>query len=107
MSAFYTSVLCYGSKIFYRGIDHTGKRVAYINKEYQPTLFLRSNKPSKFKTVKGENLEKINPGNIYETRQFVDRYKDVAGFEIFGNQRYEYVFISDAFLKKFIGTERR
>ena len=52
---------------------------------------------SKYKTLDGRNVERINPGTIKECRQFIERYDGVSGFEIFGNTNYVYQFINDAF----------
>jgi len=93
MKSFYTNVQCYGSKILFRGIEN-GLPIRR-KLDYNPTLFLASNKPSKHKTIHSENVEPIKPGNIYETKQFIEKYKNVDGFQIYGNQRFEYTFISD------------
>lgn len=93
MSDFYTNVQVYGSRILYRGIYSgrpTQKRI-----DYYPTVFVKSQKPTEYKTIHGEYVADVRPGNIRETRDFFKQYEDVDGFEIFGNQRYEYSFISD------------
>lgn len=93
MKDFYTNVQVYGSRILYRGV-HNGRRVR--NKvDYFPTLFVPSNKPTEFTTVTGDYLAEVKPGNIRECRDFVKQYEGVEGFKIYGNQKYEYTFISD------------
>lgn len=92
---FYTNVRVYGKYILYRGIEN-GKRIAR-RVEYRPTFFVPSNKKSKYKTLAGGNVEPIEPGNIYEAREFLERYRNVDTFPIFGNNRYEYTYISDLF----------
>lgn len=95
MSAFYTNVQVYGSKILYRGVQydsHEKKRI-----DYYPTVYVNSNKPTQFTTVHGEHVAEMNPGNIRETRDFFKQYEDVEGFKIYGNQRFEYSFISERF----------
>ena len=92
---FYTNVQLYGKSILYRGIED-GKRVAR-RVEYRPTFYVPSKSPSKFKTLGGDSVEPIEPGTITECRDFVERYKDVDTFPIYGNSRYQYAFISDEF----------
>ena len=92
---FYTNVRVYGKNILYRGIEN-GKRVAR-RVEYRPTFFVPSNKPSKYKTLAGQPVSPIEPGNIYEAREFLERYRNVDTFPIYGNNRYEYTYISDLF----------
>ena len=93
MKSFYTNVQVYGSKILYRGLRNGRKVLDRI--DYHPTLFVASNKPTKFKTVMGEYVSEIKPGTIRDCREFVKQYEDVDGFKIYGNQKYEYTFISD------------
>ena len=92
---FYTNVQLYGKTILYRGVQD-GKRVAR-RIEYKPTFYVPSNKPSEFKTLYGENVEPIEPGNISDCREFLEKYKDVETFPIYGNNRYEYAFLADEF----------
>jgi hypothetical protein len=93
MTDFYTNVQVYGSKILYRGIEN-GRKVRH-KVDYHPTLFVPSQKPTKFTTVLGQYVSPINPGTIRECRDFVRQYEDVQSFTIFGNQKYEYCFIAD------------
>lgn len=92
---FYTNVRLYGKNILYRGVEN-GKRIAR-RVEYRPTFFVPSNKKSKYKTLAGQNVEPIEPGNINDAREFLERYKNVDTFPIYGNNRYEYTYISDQF----------
>jgi DNA polymerase elongation subunit (family B) len=95
MMKFYTNVNVYGSKILYRGVEN-GRRIRH-KIDYHPTLFTPSQKPTKYTSIHGEYVDKINPGSIRECRDFVKMYEDVQGFKIYGNQRYEYSYISDNF----------
>lgn len=90
---FYTNVQNFGSKILYRGIEN-GRRITR-KLDYNPTLFLPSQKPTKFTTIKGEYVADINPGTIADCREFVKKYEDVENFKVYGNQKYEYCYISD------------
>lgn len=93
MSTFYTNVKQYGNNILFRGIKN-GKRVQ-AKVPYRPSLFLPTNEESKYKTIYGENLVKKRFDTIKEARQFVDQYRDVENFNIYGNTKYEYCFISE------------
>lgn len=93
MQEFYTNVQTYGSRILYRGVKNGKKIKEKI--DYHPTLFVSSPKSTKFKTLKGEYVSEITPGNIHDCRDFVEKYKDVNNFKIYGMQKYEYAFISD------------
>jgi DNA polymerase elongation subunit (family B) len=95
MSDFYTSVLCVGNNILYRGIKD-GRRVK-MKVSYTPSLFVPSNKESKYKTLHEESLELMKFESIREARDFVKNYKDVNNFKIYGNTRFEYAFIAEHF----------
>lgn len=99
MSAFYTNVQVYGSKILYRGVQggyldgiHEKKRI-----DYYPTIYVNSNKPTEFTTIHGEYAAEVKPGNIRDAKDFFKQYEGVEGFNIYGNQRFEYSFISERF----------
>jgi len=95
----YTSVFQYGSKILVRGYDHNGK--PYKQKvEFEPTLFVDSKKTdqtSEWKTLEGKTVYPFKPGSIKDCKEFIERYKDVSGFGIYGLNQYEYQYISDRY----------
>lgn len=95
MNKFYTNVEVWGGKILYRGVED-GRRVQR-KVDYNPTLFVPSKTPTKYKTIHGQYVGPIKQGSIRDARGFVDQYKDVESFEIFGNTRYQYCFIADEF----------
>lgn len=91
---FYTNVAVLGNNILYRGIRDGKKIRGKI--PYRPTLYVSSKKPTEYKTLFGEYVDTVHPGGIKECREFVEQYKDVGGFTIYGNTNYQYAFISDA-----------
>lgn len=92
---FYTNVSLRGNKVLYRGYKK-GKRV-HESVEYNPTLFVSSPKNTKFKTLDGKFVDSIQPGTIRDCREFIKKYDDVKGFDIYGNSDYVYQFIGDLF----------
>jgi len=92
---FYTSVNLYGNNILVRGINN-GKTVA-DKIRFKPTLYVKSKSESKYKSIYGENLEPIQFEDINEARDFVQRYKDVENFGIFGNTNFTYQYITETF----------
>ena len=93
--SFYTNVSLVGDGILYRAIEN-GVSVKRVVK-YQQTLFVPSNKETEFKTLDGKFVESIKPGTISECREFVNKYKDVPNFNIYGNTDYVYQYIGDEF----------
>lgn len=92
---FYTNVAQKGQNILVVGYQD-GKRFQQ-KVPYNPYLFVKSNKPSKYKTLAGESVEKLDFNNTYEAKQFVEQYKNVSGFEIYGMTNWLYVYINDAY----------
>ena len=89
---FYTSVVLLGNDILVRGYEN-GKHFAK-REPFQPRFFVPSKRESKYKTLDGQDVEPILPGTIRECREFLDKYNDVNGFKIYGNDRYVYQYIA-------------
>ena len=95
MSRFYTNVSTRGDKILYRGYEN-GKRVEG-RIDYRPTLFVSTDKSSKYHTMDGRSVESFQPGSMSDCRDFILRHESVTGFDIYGNTDYVYQFIGDKF----------
>jgi len=93
---FYTNVCVRGNKILYRGYENNGKRKQF-RVDYNPTLFVPSNGRSEWRSLDGVYLDKIKPGSIHDTREFIQDYKGVSGFRIYGDIDAEYQFLAEAF----------
>jgi len=92
---FYTNVQLIGNQFLVRGVDG-GKRYEHRD-EFFPTLFVKSKGKAKYKTLSGESVEPINPGTVRDCREFYKKYEDVENFEIYGNDRYIYQYISEKY----------
>ena len=94
---FYTNVQLIGNQFLVRGVEN-GRRYEHRD-EFFPTLFVKSKKnlKTKYKTLSGEAVEAINPGTVRDCRDFYKKYEDVEGFEIYGNDRYIYQYISEKY----------
>ena len=77
---FYTNVQMVGDNFLVRGYEN-GRHFATREKFY-PTLFVSSNKKSKYKTLEGEYVEPVEPGTVRESRDFIKRYDGVEGFKV-------------------------
>jgi DNA polymerase elongation subunit (family B) len=92
---FYTNVQLIGNQFLVRGVDN-GKRFE-TRDEFFPTLYVKTKKDSKYRTLGGEAVETINPGTVKDCREFYKKYDEVDGFEIYGNDRYIYQYISEKY----------
>ena len=92
---FYTNVQLIGNQFLVRGVEN-GKRFE-TRDEFFPTLFVKTKKDSKYRTLSGEPVEPINPGTVRDCREFYKKYDEIDGFEIYGNDRYIYQYISEKY----------
>ena len=90
---FYTNVQLIGNEFLIRGYDNGDH--FQIREKYSPTLFVLSQKPTEYKTLDGKYVEPIQPGYVKECREFYRKYEDVQNFDIYGNNRFIYQYISD------------
>jgi DNA polymerase elongation subunit (family B) len=92
---FYTNVQLIGNQFLVRGYEN-GEHFEFRD-EFRPTLFVKTKKETKYKTLSGEPVEPIQPGNVRDCREFYKKYEGVQGFEIYGNERYIYQYISEKY----------
>lgn len=92
---FYTNVQMVGDHFLVRGYEN-GKHFMTREKFY-PTLFVPSNKKTKYQTLNGEYVESVQPGVIRECREFIKKYENVENFKIYGNTAYIYQYISETY----------
>jgi len=70
----------------------------FMTKEkFYPTLFVPSNKKTKYQTLEGEYVESVQPGTVRECRDFIKKYEGVDNFKIYGNTGYIYQYISEMY----------
>jgi len=94
-SRFYTNVQMVGDHFLVRGYEN-GRHFATREKFY-PTLFVPSNKETKYKTLEGDYVESIDPGTVRDCREFIKKYDGVQNFKVYGNDRYIYQYISEMY----------
>lgn len=92
---FYTNVQLFGNQVLVREVDG-GKRIKYKD-DFSPTLYLKTKRKTEYKTLSGEYVEPIQPGTIKDCRNFYSKYENVDGFEIYGNERFLYQYISEQY----------
>ena len=93
---FYTSVNLVRNKILLRGYED-GKRVQEtVN--YNPFLFINSQSGNtKYKTLDGKPVDRIDFDSPAEARDFLRTYKDVNGMTVYGFDRFQYSYIYEAY----------
>ena len=68
MNSYYTNVFTIGNSVKIRSVEND-ERVRYTE-EYQPTLFIPTKEETKYRTIHGEPVGKVQPGTIRDCRNF-------------------------------------
>jgi len=92
---FYTNVQMVGDHFLVRGYEN-GKHFM-TREKFNPTLFVPSNKKTKYQTLEGEYVESVQPGSVRDCREFIKKYEGVDNFKIYGNTGYIYQYISEMY----------
>jgi DNA polymerase elongation subunit (family B) len=98
IKSYYTNVEVLGSSVLVKEVGEDGVR-RHFKTQWQPTIFIKDNSgaESDFKSLYGDNVKSIQPGNIRDTRDFVKKYDGVNGFEIFGQLNYALNFLNEQY----------
>jgi DNA polymerase elongation subunit (family B) len=92
---FYTHFTRHGNNILVRGYRN-GKRFAE-KIDYNPTLYLPSQKPTEYKTLDGYFVAPTQMGSLRDATEFIKQYESVDNFKIYGSTNFPYVFINEAY----------
>lgn len=95
--SFYTNVFQRGNKIYYRGYKDD-RRVAEIV-DYKPYMFIphRRDTNTRYRTLQGKPVERIDFESIRDAKDFIEKYKEVDNFEVYGLTNFQYMYIYDKF----------
>jgi DNA polymerase elongation subunit (family B) len=92
---FYTNVQMVGDHFLVRGYEDG--RHFMTREKFNPTLFVPSQKKTKYQTLSGEYVESVQPGSVRDCREFIKKYEGVENFKIYGNSQYIYQYISEMY----------
>lgn len=90
---FYTNVQQQSGKIYVRGYENGERFTKKV--DYKPTLFINSSEPSEWRTLEGDQVSPVVFESISDCREFLDQYKDVDNFPIYGQTRHVYGYLAD------------
>ncbi len=92
---FYTNVQMVGDNFLIRGYENG--RHFMTREKFNPTLFVPSQKKTKYQTLNGDYVEEVQPGSVRDCREFIKKYENVENFKIYGNTYYIYQYISEKY----------
>jgi DNA polymerase elongation subunit (family B) len=91
---FYTNIIQRFNKFLVRGYEE-GKRFSTTIPEYYPKLYVPSKNKETHTTLDGKYVKEIAPGTPEDCKEFIQKYKEVDGFEVYGMDNYIFQYISD------------
>lgn len=89
---FYSWAWQYGNKVLLRGV-RDGVRFN-SRQEFKPSLFVRSEKPSDWQGLYGENIKPIQFDSNNEFKEFLEKYSEIENYPIYGQTDLTYQFLS-------------
>ena len=92
MSKFYTSVVKHGNKLLFRYVNNGQAYKSRVG--FGPKLYVQAKQPTNFKSLDGAYLQEMPFTDLNEAQEFVDKYKEVQNFSIFGQTQFQYQYIS-------------
>jgi DNA polymerase elongation subunit (family B) len=94
---FYTSFVRHRGRILYRGYSANGTRIHNAVK-YKPTLFIPSkDKNSEWTSIDGSPVEPMDFDSMSKAKEWLEQYKGVSGFTVYGTTNYASQFITEKF----------
>ncbi len=98
MSEFYTNIDRYGQNILYRGYKNGQQLTKKI--KFEPTFWIPGSSEDSIKALDGTVVSPIKPGTMRECKDFIEKYKDVANFKVYGTTNYIHQFLGEKFNHK-------
>jgi DNA polymerase elongation subunit (family B) len=95
--SWYTNVDVRGNKVFLRYVEGDQHKMEVV--EFGPELYIRTNDASKADAMSmhDEPLEAVQFQDHREMRKFIESYKDVDGFSVYGTESIMNQFVSRAY----------
>ena len=93
--SFYTNVSGRGANLFHRGWTKDGTRI-HEKVPFRPCLYVPTKRKtdSPWRTIDGKVVDEVDFESGYEAGKFIDQYKSVDGFTVYGDIDPCYQFIS-------------
>jgi DNA polymerase elongation subunit (family B) len=92
---FYTNVCRIGNNICVREQTETGPHKYKVR--YEPTLYLKTDKESEYKTLYGDFAKPRKLDSMSSAKEFMEQYKGVSGVEVYGQQNWVLQFINETY----------
>ena len=112
MTEFYTQVHTYGNYMYVRGFNADGSRMQKRFR-YDPYLFVPSNVETGYTDIYGNPVQKKYKDEktgelwqIWDARQYIKKFQEVEGFNVYGLDRFDYVHIYEKYRDQVVDTSK-
>jgi DNA polymerase elongation subunit (family B) len=96
----YTSVVPYGNSLLIRERDAKGRLKAWREREFQPSVYIHSEKGS-FTNLRGDQkLARVETGDIAATKDFMESYVENSNVSIYGMDNIALQYIQAMYDRK-------
>jgi DNA polymerase elongation subunit (family B) len=95
---FYTNAFRKGNSIYVRKIENGCRVVDCV--DYKPTLFVtpKTNTKTEWRDFYGNPIEPLLPGSMSDSKEFIDKYHGVSGFNVYGGDiQYVYQYLNNEY----------
>jgi DNA polymerase elongation subunit (family B) len=94
MGKFYTNIDTRGNRVFMRYVEDGERKSEII--DFKPELYIKTNDPSKADAMSmhDEHLEAVIFQDSKEMNKFIESYKDIDGFAVYGTESIMNQFVS-------------
>ena len=95
---FYTNVARYSNYILYRGYDDLGKKI-FKKEKFKPKFFVPSKTETGWRGLDGNHIGEVEFDSMKESRDWLEQYQHVTGFEVYGTNNYLHQYVTRKFPK--------
>jgi len=92
---FYTACAIKGNKILVRGYKDGVRFTDSVS--FKPSLFIKSDKETKYKTLNGIGVKRMIFDTLYDCREFLKQYEDLNDSPIYGNTDFVTQYLLEAY----------
>lgn len=98
MTQFFTNVYQRGNFLYVRGVKDGKKFTDKVN--FHPTLWVsskRTDADDKWHTLGGQPVYSLQPGSIYDCKEYLEQYSGVHGMEVYESPGHVYQYIAETY----------
>ena len=95
MKTQYINCRQFGNNVFYSGYEDD-IRVQY-KESINPVLYVSSQIKTDYKTLTGDYVSPKKFDTVAEAKQFIKEYEHVEDFDVYGYEKFHYVYLSEKF----------